>query len=166
MTSTSPRGSACWKRLLDLECICSITHHDAKIRKIQHDFPAPSPEQRAANPPQRVPMVLVHPLTKRPALYGLNSGTCHVVRKGTPVEDSRMDRYELAAEEDESVQREWRNLLPRVTSERYVAVWNWEAGDLLIWDNRCTIHCATGFGHEKYVREMWRTTLVSDTKVV
>jgi len=152
------------ERLLDLECVCSITHHDAKMRKTQKEFPAPSAEQRASNPAQRVPMVLFHPITGRPALYGLNSGTCHVVKRGTEVDQSRMDAYELNAEEDESVQKEWRDMLPRITSQRHVAVWKWEAGDLLLWDNRCTIHCATGFDHQTYVREMWRTTLTSDLK--
>ena len=37
-----------------------------------------------------------------------------------------------------------------------------EPGDMVIWDNRCTVHAATGFDHERHAREMWRTTLVSD----
>merc|ERR1712232_445339 len=107
-------------------------------------------------------MVLQHPLTKRFSLYGMNASTCQILPKGTPVSQERMDAYELDALEDESVQREWRSLLPRVTSSSYSVVWKWQPGDLVIWDNRCTIHCATGFEDQKYVREMWRTTLAAD----
>ena len=73
-----------------------------------------------------------------------------------------MDRYELEAFEDPSVERELRSLLPHATSERFVVKWQWAAGDVAVWDNRCTIHCATGFDRDKYQREMWRTTIVSD----
>ena len=33
-------------------------------------------------------------------------------------------------------------------------------GDLIVWDNRCTIHSATGYDYERYSREMWRLTLL------
>lgn len=26
----------------------------------------------------------------------------------------------------------------------FVVRWHWEVGDLVVWDNRCTMHCATG----------------------
>ena len=29
-------------------------------------------------------------------------------------------------------------------------------------DNRCTMHCATGFDADLHTREMWRTTLAAD----
>jgi taurine dioxygenase len=38
--------------------------------------------------------------------------------------------------------------------------WQWQAGDVVVWDNRCTIHAATGYDYEKYLREMWRLTLI------
>ena len=73
-------------------------------------------------------------------------------------------RYECseAPYEDPSVERELRCLQPHATSERFVRVWQWEAGDLAVWDNRSTMHCATGFDRESHVREMWRTTLCRD----
>ena len=36
---------------------------------------------------------------------------------------------------------------------------SWRVGDAMLWDNRCTLHCATGFDDSKYVRMMFRTTL-------
>ena len=35
----------------------------------------------------------------------------------------------------------------------------WQQGDAVLWDNRCTQHCATGFDESRYVRLMHRTTL-------
>jgi len=38
----------------------------------------------------------------------------------------------------------------------------WHAGDVLMWDNRATIHSATGFDKGKYIRHMHRTTIMDD----
>lgn len=38
----------------------------------------------------------------------------------------------------------------------------WRVGDAILWDNRCTQHCATGFRDDIYVRTMYRTTLEGD----
>ena len=42
----------------------------------------------------------------------------------------------------------------------------WRAGDAILWDNRCTQHCATGFDESRYVRLMYRTTLEGDTPIM
>ncbi|CAE8638020.1 unnamed protein product, partial [Polarella glacialis] len=120
------------------------------------------PEQRKSFPAMRVPMVLKHPITGHLALYGMNSSTCAVLPKGTPISEDVMDGFELEAKEDPSVAREWRSLLPLVTSERFTVKWTWQPGDLVVWDNRCTMHCATGFDLQNHAREMWRTTLAFD----
>ncbi|CAJ1396832.1 unnamed protein product [Effrenium voratum] len=150
------------KHVAGLECLCSQAHHDAKINKSSPDFPTLTPEQRLASPPQRVRMALRHPLTGKVALYGMNGGTCRVLPQGAPVTAEELDSYELDAVEHASVQEEWRCLLPFVTDERFTVKWEWRIGDLVLWDNRCTLHCATGFDRERYQREMWRTTLSRD----
>lgn len=147
-------------RLSNLEAVCSLAHHDKKINSYSPSYPILTPEQRAANPPNRVPIVLNHPSTGRPALYGLNSSTCAIVRRGEPVSDERMDAYDLEGVEDESVLI-LRELLPMMTSPEFTVRWRWQAGDVVIWDNRSTIHAATGFDHERYQREMWRLTLLT-----
>ncbi len=39
----------------------------------------------------------------------------------------------------------------------------WRVGDLLMWDNRCSMHARTDFpGHER--RLLWRTTIASDER--
>ena len=49
------------------------------------------------------------------------------------------------------------------TQAAFVYAHVWTAGDLVIWDNRCTMHRATPFPEEKYHRDMRRTS-VEDTQ--
>jgi alpha-ketoglutarate-dependent 2,4-dichlorophenoxyacetate dioxygenase len=51
-------------------------------------------------------------------------------------------------------------LLAFATQERFVYVHKWRVGDLVIWDNRCTLHRATPFPSNDHKREMRRTTVV------
>jgi len=148
------------KRLESLEAICSQAHHDAlhNVKK-PGTYPAMSPEQRAKMPLMAVPLVLTHPKTKRKSLYGANSSVFLIHELNTPCPADLLKRAEgPEAFEDPSVDRELRSLLPHVTGPDFVVRWKWQIGDVVIWDNRCTMHCATGFDHETYVREMWRTT--------
>ena len=146
-------------RLLSLEAVCSLAHHDKKISLYSPGYPTLTPGQRAANPPRRVPLVLRHPVTGEPALYGMNSSTCAVVPVGEAVAEERMDLFDLEGIEDDSVAT-LRALLPHATGPEFAVAWAWRPGDVVVWDNRCTIHAATGFDHEAYPREMWRLTLV------
>jgi taurine dioxygenase len=146
-------------RLSTLEAVCSLAHHDKKISLYSPAYKTLNPEQRRANPPNRVPLVLEHPVTGRPALYGLNSSTCAIVEKGTAISEAQMDVFDLEGIEDESVQI-LRDLLPHATSAQFTVHWQWQPGDIVAWDNRCTMHAATGFEHARYQREMWRLTLV------
>lgn len=152
-------------RLEGLECICSLAHHDAKIHTYTPSYPLLTPDQRKANPPRRVPMVLTHPLNGRKALYGMNSSTYAVLPKGQEISAEALEKADLEAVEHPSMEKEWRQtLLPYVTQDRFTYVHNWREGDLVLWDNRCTMHTATGFDHQNCTREMWRTTLVEDRR--
>jgi len=146
--------------LASLEAVCSLAHHDKKISLYTPGYPTLTPEQRAANPPNRVPVVLEHPVTGKPALYGLNSSTCMLVEKGTPVPQEDLDRFDLEGAEDDSVLA-LRDLLPHITSPPFTVRWRWQSGDIVVWDNRCTMHSASGFEFERYTREMWRLTLLA-----
>jgi alpha-ketoglutarate-dependent 2,4-dichlorophenoxyacetate dioxygenase len=42
---------------------------------------------------------------------------------------------------------------------RFVYTHQWRAGDLVIWDNRCTMHRATGYDVFKHKRDLRRTTI-------
>lgn len=146
-------------RLTGLEAVCSLAHHDKKINSYSPDYPILSPEQRAANPPRRVPVILSHPVTGRDAIYGLNSSTCAVVPAGEPIAQERMDEFDLEGVEDESVLI-LRDLLPHITSPPFTVCWQWQPGDVVVWDNRSTMHSGTGYDYERFTREMWRLTIV------
>lgn len=151
------------RHLATLEAIGSLAHHDKKISLYSPGYPVLSQEERRANPPQRVPLVLRHPLTDRSSLYGLNSSTCAIVERGQEISQTDLDLWDLEGVEDDSVHI-WRDLLPFVTSSRFTVKIQWQIGDIVLWDNRSTIHAATGFDHERSRREMWRLTLLTDTK--
>ncbi len=146
-------------RLEGLEAVCSLAHHDKKISLYSPDYPVLTPEQRAANPPNRVPVVLRHPVSGEPALYGLNSSTCAILPKGEEISQEQLDICDLEGVEHESVQI-LRGLLPEITGPEFTVKWQWQPGDVVGWDNRCTIHSATGYDYDQYSREMWRLTLL------
>lgn len=45
------------------------------------------------------------------------------------------------------------------TQRKFVYSHKWIVGDMVIWDNRCTMHSATSFERYKYKRDMRRTTI-------
>jgi alpha-ketoglutarate-dependent 2,4-dichlorophenoxyacetate dioxygenase len=123
--------------IADYVCEHSIMHSRATI-----GFTDFTDEEHAALPP--VPQVLVrtHPGSKRKTLY-LASHASRI--RGLPVPQSRMLLFEL---------------MEHATQRKYVYTHHWKAGDVLIWDNRCTMH--RGRWHDPaVVRDMHRTT-VSD----
>jgi len=146
-------------KLEPLEAVCSLAHHDKKISLYSPGYPNLTPEQRAANPPNRVPVVLKHPVSGVPALYGLNSSTCAIVPAGEAITEEDLDKWDLEGVEDESVLI-LRDLLPYITGPDFTVKWDWQPGDIVAWDNRCTLHAATGFEYDRYKREMWRLTLL------
>ncbi len=49
------------------------------------------------------------------------------------------------------------SLINEVTRPQSVYRHRWQAGDLVIWDNRCTLHRGCGYDAEKYRRRMHQT---------
>ncbi len=45
------------------------------------------------------------------------------------------------------------------TQDRFIYVHKWKKGDLVIWDNRCTLHRATPLKTDAYKRDVRRTTI-------
>jgi alpha-ketoglutarate-dependent taurine dioxygenase len=151
------------QQLASLEAVCSLAHHDKKISLYSPGYPNLTPEQRAANPPKRVPLVLKHPVSGAPAIYGLNSSTCAILPKGQDISREQLDICDLEGTEDPSVMI-LRDLLPYMTGPEFTVRWRWQPGDVVVWDNRCTIHSATGYDYERYSREMWRLTLLDPAR--
>ena len=94
------------------------------------------------NPPVIQPMVRVHPETGRKALY-LNETVTRQVHGMTVAESEGLLRFLFA----HSVRSEF--------TYRH----RWSEGDLVLWDNRCTMHMAPADYDRSYIRHMRRTTL-------
>ena len=103
--------------------------------------PDPTEAERRTRPSVRWPLVHVHPGSGRKALYIAS----HVERiDGLPADESR----DLLAE-----------LMAFATRPRFVFSHQWRVGDVVIWDNLCTMHRATPFDDQRYKRDMRRTTV-------
>jgi alpha-ketoglutarate-dependent 2,4-dichlorophenoxyacetate dioxygenase len=86
------------------------------------------------------PLVRTIPRSKRRALY-LASHAARIV--DWPVPEGRLLLREL---------------IEHATQPQFVYRHRWRVGDLVIWDNRCTMHRATLFEDTKYRRELRRVT--------
>ena len=98
-------------------------------------------DMRRAMPPVPQKLVRTIPESGRKALLIGNHAT-HVI--GWPQEEGVKLLDELNA---------------FATQPQFIYTHKWRAGDLVIWDNRCTLHCATAYDVFKYKRDMRRTTI-------
>jgi taurine dioxygenase len=98
-------------------------------------------EQKKLNPPIAQPVVRVHPETGRKALY-----------IGEKV--SRFDG--MTVEESKPVID---YLVKHATRPQFVYRHQWQADDIILWDNRCTMHIALGDYPEGEIRHLERTTV-------
>ena len=57
-------------------------------------------------------------------------------------------------------------LMEFATQPQFVYCHKWQVGDLVIWDNRCTMHRATPFDATDEVRDLRRTTIIDTTSEV
>ena len=111
---------------------------------------APQRELAPHERPVRQPLVRTHPVTGQKSLYLCEygqmdwlEGPIEGLEPGPDGEGGRL-LVELAA---------------HYTDPRFVYVHEWTQGDLVVWDNRCTLHAATWFDAEHLARVMWRTTV-------
>ncbi len=99
-----------------------IVEHDVFWSRGQIGFTAFPAGEREAYPPSPQRLVRTHPGSKRKTLY-LSAHASHVV--GWPVADGRLLLLDLNA---------------HATQPQFVYSHTWREGDLVIWDNRCTMH--------------------------
>ena len=109
--------------------------------------PEPTKEQLAEWVDVEHPIVLRHPHSGRKALF-VNEGFTVAV-KGLEKEQS--DAL-LAQLYEHSVQPE------------FVYAHNWRPHDIVMWDNRCTMHRATAYDAEAHERTMHRTTIKGEPR--
>ena len=117
-------------------------HDFTTIKANAHRDPAQLANLTKLNPPVAQRVVQVHPETGRRSLYVTEMLTSHFV--GMSVDESRPILRFLF---DHSVQPEF--------TYRH----RWQVGDLVMWDNRCTMHLALSDFDASSPRHMFRTTL-------
>ena len=105
-------------------------------------------EQRDRLPGYDHPLVRTHPETGRKALYLGGKLMKYIV--GLEADDSD----ELMAE-----------LYAHCGSDEFVYKHKWRRGDVVFWDNRCTMHFAQPYNDNSYTRHMHRTTVQGDRPV-
>lgn len=138
-------ASAAWAALPDeaRQRLAGLTAvHDRNFR-YSALYPNRAPltaEQVSKVPPVEHPLVVVHPVTGSPALFVAKDVVSHVVG---------MDRAQGRALIDE--------LEAFITRPAFVYAHRWSAGDLVVWDNRCTLHRATPYAFDRDTRTLWRT---------
>jgi alpha-ketoglutarate-dependent 2,4-dichlorophenoxyacetate dioxygenase len=116
-----------------------VVEHDVFWSRGQIGFTEFPPGEREQYPPSPQRLVRLHPGSKRKTLY-LSAHASHVV--GWPVADGRLLLWDLTA---------------HATQRQFVYSHTWQVGDLVIWDNRCTMH--RGRPHdEQQPRDLRRAT--------
>jgi alpha-ketoglutarate-dependent 2,4-dichlorophenoxyacetate dioxygenase len=104
-------------------------------------------EERERFEPVRQRLVRTHPVTGRNSLY-LSSHAGSIV--GWPIPEARAFL---------------RDLIEHATQREFVYTHKWRVGDLVMWDNRQTMHRARPFPADE-PRDMRRTTLAGDGPTV
>jgi alpha-ketoglutarate-dependent 2,4-dichlorophenoxyacetate dioxygenase len=112
----------------------SIWHSRGQLAVTQY-----KPEELASLPPVPQRVVRRHPGSGRKTLY-LASHASHII--GMPIADGRLLLMDL---------------IEHATQRQFVHAHTWRQGDLVIWDNRCTMHRARPFDTTK-VRDLRRVT--------
>jgi len=122
------------QRLEGLVAMHSIWHSRGQL-----DVTRFAPEELASLPPVPQRMVRTHPGSHRKTLY-IAAHASHIV--GMPVPDGRLLLMEL---------------IEHATQPQFVHTHRWRQGDMVIWDNRCTMHRARPFDTTE-VRDLRRVT--------
>jgi len=122
------------RRIEGLVAMHSIWHSRGQL-----DVTRYTPEELANLPPVPQRVVRTHPGSHRKTLY-LAAHASHI--EGMPVPDGRLLLMEL---------------MEHATQRQFVHGHKWRRGDLVIWDNRCTMHRARPFDTTK-VRDLRRVT--------
>jgi len=107
-----------------------------------------SDQLKAENPDVFHPLIRVHPANGRRALWPSTGTVKEVVGMPNPEGLQLID-----------------NLVAFATQERFIYRHKWRVGDVLVWDNRCTLHTGTLYDDTKYDRLMHRLWAKGDKPI-
>ena len=122
-----------------------IHDHDFIIKQSQELSAKQDKGNYDEMPPVRHPLVQLHPVTHRRCLFLSPHTMDHIDGMGEP--DSRKLLDELIA---------------HATRPKYVYRHVWADDDVIMWDNRCTMHSVEPFDNASIRRIMHRVTLVGE----
>ena len=122
-----------------------VIHKYHSSRKLSRISTRP-PEEMAAMPEATHPLVRTHPETRRRSLY-LNPNRMEQI--------AGLDRAESDALLDE--------LIAHATQPKYEYRHVWRQGDIVIWDNRCTMHKANA-DYPEGERRLMHRVIVAGTE--
>jgi alpha-ketoglutarate-dependent 2,4-dichlorophenoxyacetate dioxygenase len=126
----------------DLVCEHSLLHSRGSL-----GFPEPTAEERELWRPVLQRLVRTHPVSGRRSLY-LSAHAGAIVGMATPAARILL-----------------RELTEHATSPAFVHVHRWQPHDLVMWDNRQTMHRVRRYD-ESLPRDMRRTTVAGDAPTV
>jgi taurine dioxygenase len=126
--------------------------HDYSARNVAQQAksslrPGLTADQAKTVPPVTHPVVRVHPATGRKALFVNEGFTTHITELERPQSDALL-----------------RRLFAHMTQPQFQYRHRWQAHDLVFWDNRATIHLATGCPPH-LARTLYRTTVKGDRPI-
>ncbi|MGE0560133.1 MAG: TauD/TfdA dioxygenase family protein, partial [Burkholderiales bacterium] len=104
-------------------------------------------EQVSKVPPVEHPLVRVHPVTGRSALFVAKDVVSHITGMSEAESRALIDELEEFA-----------------TRPQFVYSHQWQPGDVVVWDNRCTLHRATPYDPQ-YRRTLYRTQVKGEAPV-
>ena len=129
------------ERIDSIRTVHSYNHLNELLRKKNPHRPPLSEALLEQFPPIVRPLVARHPETGRKSLY---LPLCHI----ESVEG--MEQAEGATLLND--------LQEHATGSNFTYMHRWRPGDLVVWDNRCTLHAPTPFDDKRYERLMYRLT--------
>ncbi len=122
-------------RIDGLVCHHSVFHSRGLLGHAEY-----TEAERASLPTVRHPLVRTHPGSGRKTLY---MGAHAESIDGWPVPEGRL----LI-----------RDLMDHATQRQFVFAHEWRVGDLVIWDNRCTLHRGRPYDDATHKRDLRRVT--------
>jgi len=101
----------------------------------------------SAHPHYLQPIVRTHPDTKRKALYV-----------------NRLMTFTVDGMEEDQGSALLGGLFAHMEQDRFIYAHHWRVGDLVLWDNRCTLHARTDFSDQE--RRLLRRYVVMGDRVI
>jgi len=121
--------------------------HDLHVSRRKAGYAGMTDAQRAAAPPVEHPLVRLHPPTGRRALYLGSHG------------------QEFVGVEPLASRGLFERIMNHCTEPRFVYEHVWRPGDLVMWDNRATVHRGTEYDTAVEPRVVRRTVLRGETPI-